>query len=243
MENEVNLVIEWIKNYVESVGANGVVIGNSGGKDSAVVTGLCTKALGNDKVLTIAMPCSSIQEDIADAKLVADAFDVQMLTMDLTNTYSTLTSSIEQEIKTSIPNYSSINIKPRLRMTTLYAIAQAKGFLVAGTGNLCESFVGYTTKWGDNASDFNPLAEFSVREVLEIGKIIGVPSKILEKAPNDGLGSGSDEDKLGVKYSQIEDYIKNGTCGNAEADLKIEKLHKASQHKRDKIPVYKRINF
>lgn len=243
MENEVTLVIDWIKKYVENSGANGVVIGNSGGKDSAVVIGLCAKALGKDRVLTIAMPCSSSSQDLEDAKLVADAFDVQMLTIELTNTYSTLTSSIEEKIKETIPNYSSINIRPRLRMTTLYAIAQTNGYLVAGTGNLCEGFVGYTTKWGDNASDFNPLAEFSVREVLDIGKIIGVPSKILEKAPNDGLGSGSDENKLGVKYSQIEDYIKNGTCGNAEADLKIEKLHKASQHKRDKIPVYKRINL
>lgn len=240
MEMEVNLIIEWIKEYVKNSGAKGIIIGNSGGKDSAVVIGLCTKALGKDNVLTVAMPCSSNLQDFEDAKLVADTFRVKMITVDITNTYSTLLSSIEKEIKEEIPNYSSINIRPRLRMATLYAIGQSKGYLVAGTGNLCEIFVGYTTKWGDNASDFNPLAEFSVREVLEIGKIIGVPSKILSKAPNDGLGSGSDEDKLGVTYLQIEEFIKNGTCGNPEADLKIEKLHKSSQHKRDKIPVYHR---
>ena len=125
-------------------------------------------------------------------------------------------------------------------MTSLYAIAQTYGYLVAGTGNLCESFVGYTTKWGDNASDFNPLAEFSVREVLEIGRIIGVPERILNKAPNDGLGSGSDEEKLGVTYNEIEEFIKNNTCGNKDADLKIEKLHKQSEHKRQNIPVYHR---
>ena len=241
MENEVNLVINWIKEYVNKSGAKGVIVGNSGGKDSATVIGLCTKALGKENVLTVAMPCSSIYEDLEDAKLVADTFNVKMLTVDLTNTYTTLTSSIESKTQEQLPNFSSINIRPRLRMTTLYAIGQAKGFLVAGTGNLCEGFVGYTTKWGDNASDFNPLAEFSVREVLEIGKIVGVPSKILEKAPNDGLGSGSDEDKLGVTYSQIEEYIKNGTCGNANIDQKIEKLHKQTQHKRDKIPVYHKV--
>ena len=240
MEMEVNLIIEWIKEYVKNSGAKGIIIGNSGGKDSAVVIGLCTKALGKDNVLTVSMPCSSNLQDFEDAKLVADTFGVKMITVDITNTYSTLLSSIEKEIKEEIPNYSSINIRPRLRMATLYAIGQSKCYLVAGTGNLCEIFVGYTTKWGDNASDFNPLAEFSVREVLEIGKIIGVPSKILSKAPNDGLGSGSDEDKLGVTYLQIEEFIKNGTCGNREADLKIEKLHKSSQHKRDKIPVYHR---
>lgn len=240
MKNEVNLIIKWIKDYVKNSGARGVIIGNSGGKDSAVVIGLCTKALGSKNVLALALPCSSSLADFEDAKLVADTFGVKMLAIDLTSTYKTLLSSIEKATQEQIPNFSSINIRPRLRMTTLYAIGQAKGYLVAGTGNLCETFVGYTTKWGDNASDFNPLAEFSVREVLEIGKIIGVPSKILEKAPNDGLGSGTDEAKLGVTYSQIEEYIKNRTCGNTTADSIIEKLHKQTQHKRDKIPVYKR---
>ena len=240
MENEVNLIIDWIKNYVESSGANGVIIGNSGGKDSATVIGLCSKALGNKNVLTVAMPCASSMADFEDAKLVADTFGVDMLTIDLTSTYNSLISSIESNINEPIPSFSSINIKPRLRMTTLYAIGQYKGYLVAGTGNLCEIFVGYTTKWGDSASDFNPLAEFSVREVLEIGKIIGVPQKILNKAPNDGLGSGSDEDKLGVKYIEIEEYIKNGTCGNSSKDLIIKNLHSKTQHKREQIPVFHR---
>ena len=240
MENEVNLIIEWIKEYVKSSGARGVVIGNSGGKDSAVVIGLCTKALGSQNVLTIAMPCMSNPNDLEDAKLVANAFDVPLLTIDLSNTYTTLTTSIEEKIEKQIPEFSSINIKPRLRMTTLYAIAQTNGYLVAGTGNMCEIFVGYTTKWGDSASDFNPLAEFSVREVLEIGRIIGVPEKIINKAPNDGLSNKTDEEKLGVTYNQIEEYIKNGTCGNEDADLKIEKLHKQTEHKRNTIPVYNR---
>ena len=160
MENEVNLLINWIKTYVKNSGAKGVVVGNSGGKDSAVVIGLCAKALGSQNVLTVAMPCMSNPNDLEDAKLVSNAFDVQLLTVDLSNTYTTLTESIEEKIEKQIPDYSAINIKPRLRMTTLYAIAQTNGYLVAGTGNMCEIFVGYTTKWGDSASDFNPLAEY-----------------------------------------------------------------------------------
>ena len=188
MENEVNLIIDWIKNYVEISCAKGVVIGNSGGKDSAVVIALCVKALGKENVFTVAMPCSSIPQDLEDAKLVANTFGVPMLTVNLSSVYENLCLEIESQITENISSYVSINIRPRLRMTTLYTIAQQKGFLVAGTGNKCEQFIGYTTKWGDNAADFNPIAEFTVSEVLKIGKILGVPDGIINKAPNDGLG-------------------------------------------------------
>ena len=188
MENEINLIIDWIRNYVTSSGAKGVVVGNSGGKDSAVVIALCVKALRAENVLAVAMPCSSLPQDFNDAKLVADTFGVNMLTVDLSSVYENLCLEIESQISDNISQYVSINIRPRLRMTTLYTVAQQRNFLVAGTGNACEQFIGYTTKWGDNASDFNPIAEFSVSEVLEIGKILGVPVQILGKAPNDGLG-------------------------------------------------------
>ena len=240
MENEINLIIDWIKNYVKSSGAKGVVIGNSGGKDSAVVIGLCAKALGKENVIAVSLPCSSISQDLEDAELVADAFGVKALTVDLTKTYFDLTASIENAISEKLITNSSINIRPRLRMTTLYAIAMQYGYLVAGTGNACEGFIGYTTKWGDNASDFNPIAEFTVSEVLTIGKLIGVPNKIISKAPNDGLGLGSDEEKLGVTYKEIEEYIKTRTTRNANSCLKIEQLHKNSKHKRESIPVYHR---
>lgn len=167
--------------------------GNSGGKDSATVIAMATKALGKDRVLTVAMPCNSINADLEDAKLVANTFGVRFLNIDLTATYKEMEQSIENEIKCiEIQNLSSeakINIKPRLRMGALYGIAQTLGYLVIGTGNLCEAMVGYTTKWGDSASDFNPIENFTVDEVLAIGKMLGVPEKILSKAPNDGLRS------------------------------------------------------
>lgn len=240
MESEINLIIDWIKTYVKNSGAKGVVIGNSGGKDSAVVIALCVKALGKDNVLTVALPCSSINQDLKDANLVANTFGVKMLTIDLSSVFENLSLEIEGQISNNIAPYVSINIRPRLRMTTLYTIAQQYNYLVAGTGNACEGFVGYTTKWGDNASDFNPIAEFTVSEVLEIGKILGVPSEIINKAPNDGLGMGTDEEKLGVTYKEIEEYISTGETSNQASMEKIEKLHKQSAHKREKIPVYHR---
>lgn len=240
MENEINLIVDWIKSYVKNSGAKGIIVGNSGGKDSAAVIGLCVKALGENNVLTVAMPCSSISKDLEDAKLVASTFGVKMLTVDLSSVYENLSLKIEGQITDSLSSFVSVNIRPRLRMTTLYTLAQQYGYLVAGTGNACEGFIGYTTKWGDNACDFNPIAEFTVSEVLEIGRILGVPSAIIDKAPNDGLGLGTDEEKLGVTYHEIEEYISTGKTANKSSMKKIEKMHKQSEHKRAKIPVYHR---
>lgn len=240
MENEINLIVDWIKSYVENSGAKGIIVGNSGGKDSAAVIGLCVKALGRNNVLTVAMPCSSISKDLEDAKLVTATFGVKMLTLDLSSVYENLSLEIEGQINDSLSPFVSVNIRPRLRMTTLYTLAQQYGYLVAGTGNACEGFIGYTTKWGDNACDFNPIAEFTVSEVLEIGRILGVPSAIIDKAPNDGLGLGTDEEKLGVTYREIEEYISTGKTANKSSMEKIGKMHKHSEHKRAKIPVYHR---
>lgn len=154
---------------------------------------MATKALGRERVLTVSMPCNSIRSDFEDAKLVSDKFCVKLISIDLSDTYVKMEKSIKNEMSNvnleDLSNEAKINIKPRLRMTTLYAIAQSLGYLVIGTGNLCEIMVGYTTKWGDSASDFNPIGNFTVDEVLEIGRILGVPEKILIKAPNDGLRS------------------------------------------------------
>ena len=171
--NETNNAIEWIRNYVEKTNTKGVVIGNSGGKDSATVIAMAAKALGKERVLTVAMPCNSIKEDLDDAKLVSSTFDVELKIIDLSNTYSELEKSIDLELS----DESKINIKPRLRMTTLYAIAQNKGYLVMGTSNLCERMVGYTSKWGDSASDFNPIGNFTVDELSEIALVTGCKLK------------------------------------------------------------------
>ena len=244
IKKEVEEITKWIKTYVEETKAEGVVIGNSGGKDCATVIALAEKALGKEHVLTIAMPCNSIKADIEDAKLVADAFGVPLLKIDLTDTYQTLESQIDGVVEAKEEwraREAKINTKPRLRMTTLYYVAQNLNYLVAGTGNKCEATVGYTTKWGDNASDFNPIGEFTVEEVLSIGKYLGVPEKIINKAPNDGLGGLTDEEKLGVTYKQIAEYIETGKTEEKAMEI-IKRKQKTSEHKRKPIPVYKRLN-
>ena len=241
INKEVTKITKWIREYIESAKAEGVVVGNSGGKDSATVIALAQAALGKNRVLTIAMPCGSIQSDFEDAKLVADRFEVPLIEVNLNKTYEQL----EKELKgkaTSIEEWrekeAKINIKPRLRMTALYYIAQNLNYLVIGTGNKCECIVGYTTKWGDNVCDFNPIGDFTVEEVLQIGKYLGVPDKIINKAPSDGLGKLTDEEKLGVTYNQITEYVETGKT-EAKAMEIIQSKEKSSEHKRKPIPFYR----
>lgn len=248
IEKEAENAIKWIREYVEKVGAQGVVVGNSGGKDSATVLAMATKAIGKERVVAVSMPCHSNSNDFEDAKLVAETFGVRFLKVDLTNCYEQMEKEICSELNRikikELSKEATINIKPRLRMTTLYGIAQTLGYLVIGTGNLCEAMVGYTTKWGDSASDFNPIGNFTVEEVLAIGKYLGVPEKILKKAPNDGLGGQTDEEKMGITYHQIAEMIETG---NTDESVKQEILrrYQNSKHKREAVPVYtfKRKNF
>ena len=136
------------------------------------------KLFGSENVLTVAMPCQSNKEDLEDARLVSETFGVKLLEVDLTDTYEKLENEIKSVLKENLKKESKINMKPRLRMTTLYSIAQNYNYLVMGTGNLCEIMVGYTTKWGDSASDINPIANFTVEEVIRMGKILRVPEWI-----------------------------------------------------------------
>lgn len=238
LEKEMKNAINWIKEYVESVGAKGIVIGNSGGKDSATVLAMAVNAIGKDKVISVAMPCLSKQSDLEDAKLVASTFGVKLLTVDLTNSYKEMEKEINIELSKTLSKEAIVNIKPRLRMTSLYAIAQTLDYLVIGTGNLCEAMVGYTTKWGDNSSDFNPIGNFTVEEVLAIGKYLNVPEQILQKAPSDGLGEQTDEEKMGIKYNEISEMIESGNT-NDKAKKEIIRRYMNSKHKRTTVPIYK----
>lgn len=240
LEIEVPRIIKHIKEYFQSAGFSKAIVGNSGGKDSAVVIGLLSKALGKDNVLTVTLPCYSKEEDREDALLVAKAFGTKCINVVLDKTADAIFSATEEGYGKKLNEEAVINTKPRLRMTVLYAIAQSENALVVGTGNRCEIFIGYFTKHGDGACDYNPLAEFYVEEVYQIAEFIGVPKKVLSKAPSDGMSGLSDEDKLKFKYAQVQEYIETGDT-EKEAKAKIEKQHKITEHKRIKTPVYHRI--
>ena len=219
------------------LGQKVLLFGNSGGKDSAVVIAMSVKAIGEENVFAVSMPCFSSCDDLEDAKLVAKSFNVRFAVVDLSDCYEKMESAINLQLDEKLCKEATINMKPRLRMTTLYGIAQTLGYLVIGTGNLCEAMVGYTTKWGDNSSDFNPIGNFTVDEVLEIGKMLKVPDKILNKSPNDGLGGLTDEEKMGIKYSQISEMIETGNT-EEKARHEILKRYRNSRHKRNTVPVY-----
>lgn len=242
VERVTSEIIEFIRKYYKDNNLKGAVIGISGGKDSGVVAGLFTKALGSENVIGLWMPCHSKEEDYKNAMLVANHFGFKLLEFDLTRLYDNYVKQIkENNIVTDDNNLTdaNINIKPRLRMSTLYYYAAMlssinKGiYIVPGTSNKCELYVGYFTKGGDNVSDISVLSDLTVDEVIKIGEYIGVPDKVIHKTPDDGLSGKTDEEKLGVKYNEIAEVINNQDAPNVSKEVheKIKKLHRQNQHK------------
>lgn len=229
--------LNWIRERVKAADCTGVVVGESGGKDSATVTALCVRALGKENVVGITMPCNSLSTDMEHARLVADAFGIKLIEVNIGGAFTTLKNTIINEHE--LNELAVANIKPRLRMTTLYAVAQTLNYLVVGTDNKSEMVMGYFTKWGDGGYDFNPLSDLTMQEVLELGKELGVPEPILTKAPSAGLWEGqTDEKEMGVTYKAIEEYIKTGTTDPASLEI-IEKTNKRTAHKREMPYMYK----
>ena len=246
VEKEVNNLTKFIKEYFEKNNLKGAVLGISGGKDSAVVAALLVRALGSENVLGVTLPCHSKSTDKSDAVLVAEKYGFELLNIDLTNVYDAFKGEINKlgNFTESELLNSDINVKPRLRMASVYYLAALysalKGgtYIVAGTGNKCESYVGYFTKGGDSMYDIGIINDYTVDEVIKIGEYLEVPDQVVHKAPSDGLSGQTDEDKLGVKYKDIASYM-NGEEVEEEVKLKIEKLHRNSLHKFN-IPTYKR---
>ena len=240
IKEEVEAIVADMRRYLKESGAKGLVIGNCGGKDSAAAIGLATLAIGPENVIAVKLPCGSLKDDMDDADLVAETFKVKSYEVNIDETFERIVKATEIGTDMTQTEESLINVKPRLRMTTLYMIAQTNNYLVCGTGNKCETKVGYFTKFGDGAYDYNPLGDFYVDEVYQILEYIGGPKKLLTKAPADGLSGKSDEEKMGVTYDQITEFDKTGTTTPESAYAIIERMVKQSEHKRRMPYVYKR---
>ena len=240
-EAEIEHIVAWIRDWFENNGPKAnAVIGISGGKDSSIVAALLVKALGKERVVGVLMP-NGEQKDIADSKKVVEVLGIRHFIVNINpaveGEYAALKAAGVEIGKDAI-----INTPPRIRMTTLYAIAQSlpEGGRVTNTCNRSEDWVGYSTKYGDAAGDFSPCSDYLVCEMLQIGDALGLPKELIHKTPSDGLSGMSDEDKLGFTYATLDHYVLTGEIDDQATKEKIDRLHRLNLHKLQTIPMYKR---
>lgn len=231
-------IADWIKERVEEAGAEGIVLGLSGGIDSAVTAILAQMAV-SENVLGIIMPCRSVSQDADDALLLAEEFNIKTEHMDLTSPFDTL-----QEMLPEGTQLADANLKPRLRMTTLYYFANLKNYLVSGTGNKTELVIGYFTKYGDGGCDMLPLGGLLKVEVRELARELGVPEPIITKPPSAGLWEGqTDEGETGISYEELDRIIGKMDKGDFTPQTKTEEkvlaMKNRSEHKKCCPPIFK----
>ena len=216
--------VEWIREWFDKNGRGcNAVIGISGGKDSSVVAALCVKALGKDRVIGVMMP-NGVQADISDSEQLIAHLGIKSFTVNIEPAFKGILAQIE-----GYSEQTKINLPARLRMSTLYAISQTNNGRVINTCNLSEDYVGWSTRYGDSVADMAPISNFTVTEVKLIGEYLGLPDKLVHKAPSDGLCGSTDEEKLGFMYSELDDYIRKGIEPARKA--RIDSLHEKNLFK------------
>lgn len=237
VERTVDEICEWVRDFFDKNGKNcSAVLGISGGKDSCITAALLARALGKERVVGVMMP-DGVQPDISDSQAVVDFLGIRNFTVNIGEAAKALKKSLE-EAGSTITKDVGINIPPRIRMTTLYAVAQGleEGGRVINTCNKSEDYIGYSTKYGDAAGDMSILAGFTVEEVLQIGDFLGLPSNLVHKTPSDGLSGMSDEDKVGFTYAVLDKYIATGECEDETIKAKIDRMHVLNLHKLNVMP-------
>lgn len=229
-------VVRWIRDWFEINGKGcNAVLGISGGKDSSVAAALCAEALGKDRVIGVTMP-NSVQPDIADSFRIIEHLGIRSYNVNIGASFDALMVEVESALGHEASNQTRINMAPRLRMTTLYAVSQSNNGRVVNTCNLSEDWVGYSTRYGDAAGDFSPLGGLTVQEVVAIGEEMGLPIDLVKKAPSDGLTGKTDEDNLGFTYAVLDRYIRTGICEDPATKELIDRKHRLNLFKLKPIP-------
>lgn len=230
-------IVAWIRDWFHANGEGcNAIVGISGGKDSSVVAALCVEALGRDRVIGVLMP-NGEQHDIDMSHLLVDTLGIESYTVNIKEGYDGLLNEVENVLG-GVSEQTKVNLGPRIRMTTLYAVGQSRNGRVANTCNLSEDWVGYSTRYGDSVGDFSPLSRFTVQEVKAIGSELGLPDVLVNKVPIDGLCGKTDEDNLGFTYEVLDRYIREGVCEDEEVKARIDRLHRINQFKLQLMPVF-----
>ncbi len=251
-------IASWLREHLESSGADRFVLGLSGGIDSAVVAGLAARGVGSDRVLGVMMPSASNPDDLVSAQRVVDAFGIASMTIDLTGAAEHLftvlpnageirsTLSLRDDPPAEAVQLANANVKPRLRMTSLYYVANLCRGIVLGTGNKTESMIGYFTKYGDGGVDLLPIVDLYKHEVRELARVIGVPQSVIDRPPSAGLWEGqTDEDEIGITYDELDRTlaaIERGDTDGVPAEVlaRVRAMIDGSQHKREPAPALTR---
>ena len=229
--------INWLKEFFQENGPTcNAIVGISGGKDSSITAALLVKALGRERVIGVLMP-NGEQSDIDKAHLLCQTLGIKKYVINIKKAFDGIVEELKQQMDVS--EQTIINLPPRLRMSTLYAVGQSHNGRVANTCNLSEDYVGYSTRYGDSVGDFSPLSSFTVTEVKQMGHYLGLPNELVEKIPSDGLSGLSDEDKLGFTYEELDRFIREGQEPSKEKLAKIQKLHQQNLFKLELMPSFK----
>lgn len=222
--------VSWVRDWFNKNGKGcNCIIGISGGKDSSVAAAVCVKALGKERVIGVMMP-NKDQADIDMAELLVNHLGIKSFTVNIGAAFDSLVEEIKDKTG-DLSNDSIINLPPRLRMSTLYAIAQSHNGRVANTCNLSEDWVGYSTIYGDSVGDFSPLSSFTTAEIRAIGRYLDLPDILVDKVPSDGLSGKTDEDKLGFTYEVLDKYIRTGEIEDIKTKERIDMLHEKNLFK------------
>lgn len=235
-----NDIVKWIQDWFSDNGPGcNAIVAVSGGKDSSVVAALCVEALGADRVIGVLLP-KGVQHDIDVSRALVSHLGIRSFTLNIQDAYDGVISQLNEALGSeNIKDQTLTNLPARLRMAAVYAVSQSMNGRVANTCNLSEDWVGYSTRYGDNAGDFSPLSYLTVNEVKAVGRVLGLPSEFVDKTPIDGLQPLTDEQKLGFTYDTLDRYIREGICEDPAVKERIDHLHRINLFKLSYMPCFK----